>query len=232
MKRFMRRHRGGALLLSLLCALALVASVLLISSCSSGRQGTQMNQDREWNLILVNADNPVPDGYTCTLTELSNGTQVDSRIYPQLQAMFDDARSQGLELFVADGYRTRAEQQQMMDERVQLYMNEGVSRRNAREIARDWVAEPGHSEHELGLAVDINANTELCSSDEVYAWLANNAHEYGFIKRYPADKSDITGIANEPWHYRYVGVEAAREMYAGDLCLEEYLQLLDEEAAA
>lgn len=82
---------------------------------------------------------------------------------------------------------------------------------------------PGTSEHQTGLAVDINADGIHSAGYEVYDWLARNAHRYGFIRRYPPDKTALTGISNEPWHYRYVGVTAATEMHQRGLCLEEYL---------
>ena len=85
------------------------------------------------------------------------------------------------------------------------------------------MAQPGTSEHELGLAVDINPDETMGTGQELYDWLLAHAWEYGFIKRYPADKVDITGISNEPWHYRYVGQEAARAITEQGLCLEEYL---------
>lgn len=179
-----------------------------------------------WNLILVNDDYSVPGDYEVELTELSNGEKVDSRIYPQLQQMFDDARAAGLELFVREGYRTIHDQKQIMEERIQQYRNEGYSRSEAKELAEKYVAVPGTSEHELGIAVDINADTSKCSSDAVYTWLANNAYRYGFIKRYPSEKTEITGVNNEPWHYRYVGVEAAKEIQEKGICLEEYIDLL------
>ena len=81
---------------------------------------------------------------------------------------------------------------------------------------------PGTSEHQLGLAVDINADSFRCSDEEVYEWLDENAHKYGFILRYPPAKQEITGISYEPWHYRYVGVEVAEEIYGRGICLEEY----------
>lgn len=179
-----------------------------------------------WNLILVNDDYSVPNNYEVELTELSNGEKVDTRIYPQLQQMFDDARAAGLELFVREGYRTTHDQKQIMEERIQQYRNEGYSRSEAKELAEKYVAVPGTSEHELGIAVDINADTSKCSSDAVYTWLANNAYRYGFIKRYPSEKTEITGVNNEPWHYRYVGVEAAKEIQEKGICLEEYIDLL------
>ena len=183
--------------------------------------GTDENDD--WCLILVNRTHPIPDNYQVDLMQLSNGTQVDSRIYPKLQAMFDDARASGLSLFVRDGYRTQEEQQQIMDGKIEEYRYSGYSDDEAVKLAEEWVALPGTSEHQLGIAVDINADNSGSSDDEVYNWLYDNAWKYGFIKRYPEDKTDITGVINEPWHYRYVGEKAAKEIWESGQCLEEYL---------
>ena len=111
-----------------------------------------------------------------------------------------------------------------MNERIREYENQGNSKRRATKMAEKYVAIPGTSEHQLGLSVDINADQTKCSSEKVYSWLANNAYKYGFIKRYPSSKSYITGINNEPWHYRYVGKEAAATIKNQNLCLEEYLK--------
>lgn len=184
------------------------------------------SEDNGWNLILVNRDSYIPDDYQVELTELSNGKKVDSRIYPELQEMFNDARAQGYGLFVREGYRTQEEQQQLMDEKIEAYENEGKSKSEAKKLAEQWVAILGTSEHQLGIAVDINADTTKSSSDDVYNWLAENAHTYGFIKRYPSNKTDITGVINEPWHYRYVGKEAASKIYSQGICLEEYIDTL------
>ena len=184
------------------------------------------SEDNGWNLILVNRDSYIPDDYQVELTELSNGKKVDSRIYPELQEMFNDARAQGYGLFVREGYRTQEEQQQLMDEKIEAYENEGKSKSEAKKLAEQWVAIPGTSEHQLGIAVDINADTTKSSSDDVYNWLAENAQTYGFIKRYPSNKTDITGVINEPWHYRYVGKEAASKIYSQGICLEEYIDTL------
>ena len=184
------------------------------------------SEDNGWNLILVNRDSYIPDDYQVELTELSNGKKVDSRIYPELQEMFNDARAQGYGLFVREGYRTQEEQQQLMDEKIEAYENAGKSKSEAKKLAEQWVAIPGTSEHQLGIAVDINADTTKSSSDDVYKWLEENAHTYGFIKRYPSNKTDITGVINEPWHYRYVGKEAASKIYSQGICLEEYIDTL------
>lgn len=182
--------------------------------------------ESEWALILVNRNHPVPDNYSVDLVTLSNGKRVDARIYPALQQMFNGARNSGLDMFVREGYRTRAEQQAIMNNRIQQYMAQGYSYAQAEALAKQYVAVPGTSEHELGICVDINANNNVCSDEAVYNWLDNNAYKYGFIKRYPENKSNITGINYEPWHYRYVGEKAASEMKQLDMCLEEYLSYL------
>ena len=178
----------------------------------------------EWNLIVVNAWNELPEDYSVELTELSNGQKVDSRIYPYLQEMFDAAREEGVYPVVREGYRTAEEQQEILEDRIQTYINQGYSRSRAERTAKEWVALPGTSEHQLGIAVDINADKSMCSNEEVYAWLAENAYKYGFILRYPPGKQEITGTSYEPWHYRYVGVEAAQEIYEQGICLEEYFE--------
>lgn len=174
-------------------------------------------------LTLVNDDNHIPDNWDVELTTLSNGEQVASLIYPDLQEMFDDMRADGIYPFVRAGYRSDNEQKRVLNEKTDAYMAEGYSKSRARELALETVALPGTSEHELGLAVDINAVEGKSDSEEVYSWLAENAYRYGFIMRYPEDKTDITGKDYEPWHYRYVGKEAAKEMYNSGECLEEYL---------
>lgn len=177
-----------------------------------------------WNLVVVNRWNELPEDYDIELMELSNGQKIDERIYPYLQEMFDATRAEGIYPIVREGYRTEEEQQAIFDEKVQAYINEGYSRSRAERTAKEWVALPGTSEHQLGIAVDINADKSKCSNDEVYEWLAENAHEYGFILRYPQGKTEITGTSYEPWHYRYVGEAVALEIYERGICLEEYFE--------
>ena len=138
--------------------------------------------------------------------------------------MFVVVREDGIYPVIRDAYRSNDEQKRIMKNKVESYKNEGYPEFLARRSAKDWVAEPGKSEHQLGLAVDINADKTLCTNENVYAWLAENAHQYGFILRYPKDKEDITNTAYEPWHYRFVGTEAASKMYEKNLCLEEYVE--------
>ena len=186
---------------------------------------SNINTNRNWKLVLVNKTHPIKDNYDIPLMTLSNGIQIDERIYPDLQAMFNDARSQGIDPTVGEGYRSHSEQKRMMRRKICQLLKEGYSLRKAEETANKWVAKPGTSEHELGIALDINANKNGYSSNEdVYQWLENNAYRYGFILRYPQGKEDITMINYEPWHYRYVGKKAAKQIYRKGITLEEYLK--------
>ena len=188
---------------------------------------TVVNSDNEipedWRLILVNNNHPIPKDYEIELTQLSNGICIDSRIYSDLQQMFDDARNEGIYPVVGEGYRTHKEQQNMIYDKIDSFIAEGYSEKEAEKLAKDWVAEAGKSEHELGLALDINADTYFCSDTDVYDWLAENAYKYGFILRYPLGKESVTGINYEPWHYRYVGIDNALKIYNQQITLEEYL---------
>lgn len=185
--------------------------------------GNATADETSWCLILANRWNPIPDNYQVELITLSNGESVDTRIYSALQEMFDSARNQAVYPIVASGYRTAEKQQSLMDEKITDYENEGYSPEEAKTKAEAWVAIPGTSEHQLGIAVDINADGIQSTGDEVYAWLDENAYKFGFIRRYPSDKTEITGVINEPWHYRYVGIAAAADIQNRGICLEEYL---------
>lgn len=196
-----------------------------VSTADVGEEGLEGSADEEaWCLILVNQEHFVPDDYKVELVELSNGQCVDRRIYPALQEMFDAARSEGVYPVVASGYRTAKKQQSLMDEKIAAYVAEGYTQQEAQEKAEIWVAKVGTSEHQLGICVDINADGVHSTGEQVYKWLDKNGYRFGFIKRYPEDKTEITGIINEPWHYRYVGKRAAAEIYRSGVCLEEYLE--------
>lgn len=181
-------------------------------------------EESDWNLVLVNPENKLPRNWDIEFTKLRNGQQIDSRIYPDLQAMFDDMRAEGIYPMVASGYRSAKQQREQMDQKVAYFIAQGYSRSDAKDEALKWVAEVGYSEHQTGLAVDINADGVHSTGTQVYEWLAQNAWRYGFVLRYPADKVDITGTDYEPWHYRYVGYDAAREIHENGMCLEEYLE--------
>lgn len=208
-------------LLILLCVL--IFFIVYQRKESTSKERISAFESEDWKLELVNKWNPIKDNEFVETVTLSNGKQVDRRIYPDLQEMFDDMREAGIYPIVASGYRTEEDQKKIYDDKYFSYKAAGFSDRRARKNTEKWVAVPGRSEHQLGLGVDINADNVRSSGEEVYNWLAENAYKYGFIYRYPADKEKTTGIKNERWHYRYVGVGAATEIYEKDLCLEEYL---------
>ncbi len=220
-----RRHGRRRSCLSRFLLIVLILSLIIGIGAAAMRMSPLHQADTSlgWNLILVNQNHSVPRDYDVELTTLSNGKKVDSRIYPSLQTMFNDARASGLSLFVREGYRTKNEQEDIMKNRVETYRQKGYSRRESVKMAREYVARPGASEHELGLAVDINTSKSNMQ-DKVYNWLQNHSWRYGFILRYPSDKTDITGVSNEPWHFRYVGRDAAKTMKENNWCLEEYVE--------
>lgn len=189
-----------------------------------GKKEKSFVQSEDWRLVLVNRDHPLEEDFDGELTELRYGQSVDSRIYPDLQAMFDEMRAAGLDPRVVQGYRTSEEQKERLDNKISEYMGYGKTREEAWQLAVQWEAEPGTSEHETGLCVDISSDSgDNESANAVWEWMDENCSRFGFIKRYPNNKSSVTGVKGEPWHYRYVGPEAAQEITAGNTTLEEYL---------
>lgn len=179
-------------------------------------------------LVLVNGDTPLPEGWLVT-PRMVHDEQVDLRMYDDLMAMFDAAAREEVWFWVASGYRSVEEQEAVLDRAVQENLDQGMEPRQAREEALRTIAEPGHSEHHTGLAVDLNDVSDGFEETEAYRWLQEHGAEYGFIQRYRADKAAVTGIDNESWHYRYVGWEHARAMEELDMCLEEYVDHLWEQ---
>jgi len=185
-------------------------------------------QERNKDIILVNPWNEVPEDYEVDLVHIGNGYMVDSSCYDALMEMLGDCREEGLSPMVCSAYRSRGTQSWLHSKKINQFIGYGYSRQEAEIRASEIVARPGTSEHQLGLAVDIvdlyNQNLNKSQENtEVQKWLMENCWDYGFILRYPTDKSDVTGIIYEPWHYRYVGVELSRDIRDSGLCLEEYL---------
>ena len=200
-----------------------------VPPAASGSPRASAPDKDSWNLILVNPWNSLPADDTLSLTELQNGLSVDSRCYPDLQAMMDACRADGLSPVICSAYRTQEYQEKLFQNKVSRLIAQGYSEADAAVEAGKSVAVPGTSEHQLGLAVDIVDinNQHLDESQEstaVQKWLMEHCWEYGFILRYPNDKSEITGIIYEPWHYRYVGREDAEQIHSLGVCLEEYLE--------
>lgn len=196
------------------------------SISSTTKSQSQNKSQTDWKLLLVNRWNPIPDDFEVSLVKLKNGESVDKRIYSDLQAMFDQARTAGLYPIVSSGYRTTEVQQSMFNEKFEDFKSQGYSKIKAESMTEKWVAVPGTSEHQIGLAIDV-ASENNQNNAAVQKWLLENSYKYGFILRYPSDKTDITGTNYEPWHYRYVGKETATAIYNSGLCFEEYLKTLN-----
>ena len=199
------------------------------SSGTSQGTGTPRFPDAEpWQLTLVNPWNELPEDYEMTLESLPGGHQVDQRAYDDLNAMLEACREAGLSPKICSSYRTQAKQTYLYNNKIARLRKAGYSKAAAEREAGRWVARPGTSEHQLGLALDIVSSSyqALTKKQEKTAeqkWLMEHCWEYGFILRYPNEKSEITGIGYEPWHYRYVGVDVALDIRDSGLCLEEHL---------
>lgn len=181
----------------------------------------------KWSLAIINTKYPLPDSYAPTLSNAINGSniQLDSRVSEHYAEMYAAAKLSGCVLTPYSGYHTYALQENTFNRKVNFYVNKGMSAEEANQKASAQVLPAGCSEHNAGLAMDIvSASSDFINTKE-YKWLCENAHNYGFILRYPEDKTAITGMNFEPWHWRYVGTQAAKEMKEKNQCLEEYLGL-------
>lgn len=184
-------------------------------------------------LILVNEQNPLNMGYTFTHHTLNCGLDVDERIYNDMLAMLTDLNNIDLHYTIISAYRSRDEQTSVVNARAAELMSQGMSEDEAYAEAYKTIQKPGTSEHETGLCFDIvsegtyNLDDTVATQDTV-VWLTDNCYKYGFILRYPKGKESITGISYEPWHFRYVGKDAALFMHENDLTLEEFHQLLND----
>ena len=154
----------------------------------------------DWRLMLVNYENEMPKDYVPPLSSI------------------DEARQ--------STYRDPEKQKHLIEESIQEYLEQGKSMEEAEALTARSIGEPYKSEHNLGLAVDFNDVNYAFENEKAFTWLMENAENYGFILRYPADKEEITKIKYEPWHWRYVGPEYAKEMNDLGFCLEEYIEYL------
>ena len=195
----------------------------------------RLYEENEKLLILINWEHELEEGaYEDTLRSICNGRlQASDYLYEDLVDMLAAAGEEGYQYWIASAYRSRQRQQELIDEDVAAYQAKGYSYQEALEKTYEQTMPAGRSEHESGLALDIlcseNVNMDVSQADEPgNQWLAAHAHEYGFILRYPQDKEDITGIYYEPWHFRYVGKEAAEYLWENQLTLEEFYDLLEQ----
>lgn len=182
-----------------------------------------------WYLILVNKTHPIPDDYEMELATISGTMKCDARVLDVLLTMLNGAQKDGVNLIVCSPYRDYELQKQLFNRKVDQYVSNGYSYLDAYKLASQKVIVPGASEHQLGLAFDIVTDYHKVLDYEfgdtaAGKWLKKHCAEYGFILRYPRGKESITGIEYEPWHFRYVGVEAATYIMENNLTLEEFIE--------
>ncbi len=239
------RIKGRFYVFLLICALCLFGMVRCTMYIWE-EKGNLMDKDKEkdtttgsafsivdkssWELTLVNSEHELPEDFTVETAKIEGGSgkEFDKRAVEKLNQMLAEAASKGLNVVVCSAYRTVEYQEGLFEDQVKKYMAAGMSEADARAKTATEIAVPGTSEHNLGLAVDLVANSYQ-KLDEAQAdtaenkWLLANCARYGFVVRYPKDKQEITKIIYEPWHFRYVGELAAQQMTEKGLCLEEYL---------
>lgn len=194
---------------------------------ADGNPVTVSPTGENWALTLVNLQYRLPEDYAPTLAAAVEGSQIqlDERVAPFYLKMYTAAKADGCTLTPYSGYRTYTRQQENFDRRVSYYIEQGAEETEARLKTQTRILPAGASEHNMGFSMDIvSASADFVSTKE-FSWLCEHAHEYGFILRYPENKTDITGVMYEPWHWRYVGEKAAKEMKASGQCLEEYMGL-------
>lgn len=175
----------------------------------------------DYNLMLVNIDNPIGE-YEPKLAEAYKNRMFDERAVDYLQQFIEDGRNEGIQIYLSSTYRSFSTQKMLYEKKVSEY---------GEETAKTIVLPPGTSEHQTGLSADITDiyrefKTKKLENTDTFKWLYKNCDKYGFILRYPKDKEDITKVIYEPWHFRYVGVNAAKYIKENNLCLEEFLDLI------
>ncbi len=189
-------------------------------------------EEDKWMLRVANykyvlpADFTVQTGLITPAYARDQGMSFDARAVGDLNDMLAAANRDGVNLLVISCFRTLTKQTNLYNAEVQKWLNQGYNEERAKEKAGTIVAVPGTSDHNLGLAVDLNSVEESFENTKQFDWLQEHAAEYGFVMRYPKEKQDITKIIYEPWHYRYVGKEHAAEMNRLNMCLEEYVEYL------
>lgn len=191
-------------------------------------------------MVLVNHTNKMPDDYTFDTKECGSATAVNKTLQTVACDAFLEmqkaAAADGVTVWMQSGYRSIKYQTSLYERKTKYYLDKGYDNATAKEKAAAVVNPPGYSEHNCGLAADLNSpeHTGLDEGFEktaAFRWLCEHAGDYGFILRYPKDAEDKTEIIYEPWHWRYVGVENAAKINASGLCFEDYIETLQSIAA-
>lgn len=187
-----------------------------------------ITDENNWPVAIIGINYPLPDEYTPKLSPAltSSGIELDFRICQYYQQMYEAAKQAGCILTPYSGYHSYSLQESTYNRKVSFYTGQGLSKEEAEAQANKKILPAGCSEHNAGLAIDIVSASSDFENTKEYQWLVDNAHNYGFILRYPADKETITGVDFQPWHWRFVGVENAKKMKQSNECLEEFLGIV------
>lgn len=253
-KRLKLNSNGKIFIYRIVVAIIFIISILLvytINNMSNSKESVAMQSDnnlitlekvnekipseenlrklQDWRLMLVNYENEMSKDYIPNLSAVDEDRLLDSRAADSLIRMMEDMRKAGINrIWVQSAYRNPKKQDELIRESIQEYLEQGKTKEEAEILTKRSIGEPYKSEHNLGLAVDFNNVDYDFEKESAFKWLMEHAQDYGFILRYSKDKEDITKIKYEPWHWRYVGPEYAKEIKEKGLCLEEYIEYLKE----
>lgn len=198
------------------------------SSTVGGNETPNVDVTTDWRIRLANYDHILPENFEVELADIDSTRQFDARAIKYLKDMINDMKKDGhTSIWVQSSYRSVARQKELYENSINKYLKQGKTQEEAEKLTDEYINKPGSSDHNLGLAVDFNYVDNTFADTDEYKWLLENAENYGFILRYPKDKENITKIAYESWHWRYVGEEHAKKMNELNMCLEEYVEYLE-----
>lgn len=182
----------------------------------------------DWRLALANYENLLPEDFKVEVANIDETRQFDARAIDELTNMMNAMKKDGItNIWIQSAYRSVERQKELYETSIKKYLKQGKTQEEAEKLTNEYINKPGSSDHNLGLAVDFNMVDNKFEKLTGFKWLQENAEKYGFVLRYPKDKEDITKIAYESWHWRYVGTEHAQKMNEMNMCLEEYIQYLE-----
>ena len=245
MKKFKRQNEAITLVSLVITIIILLILAGITIATLTGENGlitrvkqakkAQIEAEIKESLILAVQDLQVQKVGDATLDDITQ-EWIDKKLSEYNSSVKDDASISGKKItmkkdgitniWIQSAYRSVARQKELYDASVKKYLQEGKTQEEAEKLTNEYINKPGSSDHNLGLAVDFNKVDNEFEKLEGFKWLQKNAENYGFVLRYPKDKEDITKIAYESWHWRYVGVEHAKKMNELNMCLEEYIKYL------
>ena len=216
-----RRRKWILLIAMLLSLVALITTLFFLARIEGwvgGRETTAL-------LSIVDAETPAAENENQTLAFIDDEHMIDARCVSELEELLANCRAAGFDPRITAAYRSASEQRELFNAVAERYREQGSDAETAKALAQKEIELPGHSEHQLGLAVDLRDGEGEGDQGALRLWLESHAWEYGFILRYPQGKESVTGHPFAPEHYRYVGKDAAKQICELDITLEEYVDM-------